>query len=88
MGGLAVFDFSPLIGATCLGDVSAKQTYSVYVVPQFSATEIYTAWAPFLEKIGLETKQCFDLIIPSTIPEFERAVITGKADYALHEPLS
>ena len=84
--GLMGLVYSAAVSANCLGDLTAKQAYSVYVVPQFSATEIYTAWAPFLEKVGMETKQCFDLIIPSTIPEFEKAVITGKADYAYMNP--
>ena len=84
--GLVGLLWSTLASAACIGDTSAKQVYSFYVVPQFSATEIYTAWAPFLEKVGLQTKQCFNLVIPSTIPEFERAVITGQADYAYMNP--
>ena len=75
-----------IVSATCLGDTSAKHTYSVYVVPQFSATEIYTAWAPLLEKVGIQTKQCFSLVIPNTIPEFEKAVLAGKADFAYMNP--
>lgn len=83
----AIFLFFPaIVSAACLGDLSAKQTYSVYVVPQYSAKEIYTVWAPFLEKVGVDTKQCFNLVIPSTIPEFERAVLSGTADYAYMNP--
>jgi len=78
--------YPAIVSAACLGDLNAKQTYSVYVVPQYSAKEIYTVWAPFLEKVGVETKQCFNLFIPSTIPEFERAVISGAADYAYMNP--
>ena len=78
--------YPAIVSAACLGDINAKQTYSVYVVPQYSAKEIYTVWAPFLEKVGVDTKQCFNLVIPSTIPEFERAVLSGKADYAYMNP--
>jgi len=78
--------FPAIASATCLGDTSSKNTFSVYVVPQFSATEIYTAWSPFLEKVGTQTKQCFNLVIPNTIPEFEKAVLAGKADFAYMNP--
>ncbi|WP_114638742.1 phosphate/phosphite/phosphonate ABC transporter substrate-binding protein [Polynucleobacter necessarius] len=75
-----------MVSASCLGDISVKHPYSVYVVPQFSATEIHTAWAPLLEKVGIQTKQCYNLIIPGTIPEFEKAIVAGKADYAYMNP--
>lgn len=75
-----------LSSAACLGDLNSKKIYSVYVVPQYSISEIYTSWSPLLEKVGIDTRQCFNLVVPNTIPEFEKAVFAGKADFAYMNP--
>lgn len=69
----------------CVGDTTGK-VRSVYIVPQLSANQLYGSWAPILDKVGKDTKQCFDIRIPATIPEFETAFLTGQADYAFMNP--
>lgn len=70
----------------CLGDQSAKETYSVYVVPQYLTSDTFARWAPFLEKLGRATGQCYDLRLSATIPEFERSLLSGQADLAFANP--
>lgn len=72
--------------AACVGDQSAKSAYKVYVVPQLTATQIYSRWSPLLERIGKETNHCFELIVPSSIPHFESDLLNGKPDFAYMNP--
>ena len=77
----------PTAGANCIGDPKANTSVqSVYVVPQLPTTQIYSKWAPFLERIGRATHQCFDLVIPATIPAFEAALDKGQPDFAFMNP--
>ncbi|WP_062310021.1 phosphate/phosphite/phosphonate ABC transporter substrate-binding protein [Polynucleobacter sinensis] len=89
--------FKPIIGcviylstitaqATCLGDQAATKSLKVYIVPQFTATQIYTRWSAVLEQVGKETQQCFDLIVPTSIPQFEGDLLAGKPDFAYMNP--
>ena len=82
--GLAVF--SQLANAACLGDQTSLKIFTVYIVPQLTATQIYSRWSPVLEKIGKETKQCFDLLVPQSIPQFEADLASGKPDFAFMNP--
>lgn len=70
----------------CLGDQQSKQVFSVYIVPQSVTSDTFSAWAPFLEKLGRAAEQCYDLRLSATIPEFERALLSGKADFAFANP--
>ena len=71
----------------CLGDASqAAQPLSVAVVPQLPQKVSYARWAPLLEIIGHKTGQCFDLIIPPSIPEFEKILYAGEPDFAFANP--
>ena len=72
--------------AACLGDKSAPLTYSVYIVPQLTSTQIYASWAPLLQEIGIASRQCFELVITPTIPDFEIALLSGKPDFAFMNP--
>ena len=72
--------------SACLGDPSAVITRTVYIVPQLAPTQLYAAWAPVLERVGRSAKTCFDLQIPASVPAFEKAVMTGKADFAFMNP--
>jgi phosphonate transport system substrate-binding protein len=71
---------------TCLGDQSAKPVRTVYIVPQMTATKLYVQWVPILTRLGTKTNQCFELVIPPTIPDFERALMSGRPDYAFMNP--
>lgn len=82
--GLTVFALGSQ--AACLGDQATARVYKVYIVPQLTATQIYTRWGPVLEQIGKETKQCFELIVPTSIPQFESDLANGKADFAYMNP--
>lgn len=77
---------SPPILAECLGDKSIKKTRSVYIVPQLTPSQTYEAWAPLLEQLGKQSKQCFELVVPATIPLFEKEVLSGKPDFAFLNP--
>lgn len=72
--------------AACLGDQTATKSFKVYIVPQLTATQIYTRWSPVLERVGMETKQCFELIVPTSIPQFEDDLLAGKPDFAYMNP--
>jgi len=71
---------------SCLGDQTSGKSRSVYIVPQLTVAKTYSQWAPFLEKLGLQSKQCFELIIPATIPLFEKELLSGKPDFAFVNP--
>ena len=72
--------------AACIGDQTAQQQYKVYIIPQLTATETYTRWAPLLERLGKETQQCFELTVPVSIPQFESDLLQGKPDFAFMNP--
>ncbi|QWD61812.1 phosphate/phosphite/phosphonate ABC transporter substrate-binding protein [Polynucleobacter sp. MWH-UH25E] len=74
------------VHAACIGDQSAVVVRSVYVVPQLAPTQLYATWAPVLERVGKSAKACFDLQIPVSINAFEKAVMSGKADFAFMNP--
>ncbi len=77
---------SNLCSATCFGNQNAKKIYSVGIVPQFPASEIYTYWSVLLTKIGLQTGECFSLMIMNSIPEFESSLFKGEFDFAFMNP--
>ena len=77
---------SPSVFGECLGDKSAKKTRSVYIVPQLTVSQTHTLWAPLLEQLGIQSKQCFELVVPATIPLFEKEVLSGKPDFAFVNP--
>ena len=72
--------------AACLGDQSVKNQLTVAVVPQLPRAITYEKWAPLLELIGRNTKQCFDLVVPDTIPNFEKMLFKGEPDFAYANP--
>lgn len=71
--------------AACLGDKSA-QPLKVYIVPQLTASQTYTRWVPLLERIGKNTEQCFELIVPVSIPQFEADLANGRPDFVFMNP--
>lgn len=73
-------------GAVCLGDSRAPRSYSVHVVPQLAPSVVFAKWAPFLERLGRQSGQCFELFVAATIPDFEHALFSGQADFAFTNP--
>lgn len=72
--------------AVCFGDQAALKSLKVYIVPQLTATQIYARWSPVLEQVGREVKECFELIVPTSIPQFEVDLLEGKPDFAYMNP--
>lgn len=65
---------------------SERPTYSVAVVPQFSAVEIHRTWAPILNRLGEELGVGFELRVARDIPSFEDEVASGKPDFVYLNP--
>jgi phosphonate transport system substrate-binding protein len=86
MIGLLAWVVSFSASGSCLGDQTAASSLKVYVVPQMTATEVYVRWAPLLEELGHRTKQCFELNVPSNIPQFEADLNDGLPDFAYMNP--
>jgi phosphonate transport system substrate-binding protein len=74
------------VAEPCLGDRTARPHYSVYLIPRLPATTLYHDWAPFLERLGKGSGQCFDLHIPANFTGFERAIRAGEPDFVLLNP--
>ena len=72
--------------AMCLGDQKATKKLTVAVVPQAPQSITFSSWAPLLENIGQSTGQCFKLIVPETIPAFEKLLFSGSPDFAFANP--
>ncbi len=72
--------------ASCLGDTKSGKIFKVYVVPQLPAAQLYARWAPLLEQVGKDSGQCFDLVVPTNIPQFEIDLQSGNADFAYMNP--
>jgi len=77
---------SPVAWSMCLGNPTAIQTLTVAVVPQLPPSVTYAKWAPLLQHVGLSTGQCFELMIPETIPAFEKLLFKGEPDFAFANP--
>lgn len=72
--------------AACLGDEYATKVHTFDVVPQFTASKIYSTWAPLLQRVGKEAGLCFELRVAPNIPEFEQTLLKGEAQFAYVNP--
>lgn len=81
-----LFGTGALAQQSCLGDQASKQVYSVYIVPQSLTATTFGRWSTFLERLGRAAGQCYDLRLSATIPDFERALLNGQADFAFANP--
>ena len=82
LGGL----MAGLAQAACLGDPNATRRHEVYVVPQLTPPVLLANWAPLLEQLGRQTGLCFELRVAASIPDFERALLSGQPDFAFVNP--
>lgn len=73
----------PTLSAPSKDEVHAM---TVAVVPQFRAEEIHRVWAPLLARVAQETGQPLNLVVPVSIPAFERAMLAGEADFVYANP--
>ena len=71
----------------CVGDqAKASQPRNVAIVPQLPPAELYSRWRPLLQQLGQRSGICFDLVVPATIPAFERGLEQGTYAYAFMNP--
>ena len=63
-----------------------RPSLSVYIVPQFQATEIQRIWAPILDKVGQEAGLQLNLKLAKDIPAFEAELAAGRPDFAYMNP--
>lgn len=84
--GIASLAITATAYASCLGDNTSAKTYKVYVVPQLPAAQLYARWATLLEQVGKDAGQCFELVVPNSIPQFEIDLQSGNADFAYMNP--
>lgn len=83
--GAALF-LSGCAQATCLGEQNTTKTYTFDVVPQLTASKIYTTWSPLLQRVGQDAGLCFELRVPTTIPEFEQKLFKGEPEFVFLNP--
>ena len=84
--GVTAYFISLSVHAACLGVASSLAPLKVYIVPQQTATQTFTNWAPLLEQVGQQTNQCFELFVPTSIPQFESDLNDGLPDFAFMNP--
>ena len=71
----------------CVGDqAKASQPRSVAIVPQLPPAELYSRWRPLLQQLGVRAGICFDPVVPTTIPVFEKQLEKGAYAYAFLNP--
>jgi len=72
--------------AACLGEQNTTKVYIFDVVPQFTASKIYTTWSPLLQRVGQEAGLCFDLRVSASIPDFEQRLLRGEPEFVFLNP--
>lgn len=63
-----------------------KQSFTFGVVPQFTPEYIHQSWDPILKELSKRLNITFELKTYKSIPEFERAFLEGKLDFAFVNP--
>ena len=81
-----LFVFAGSTQAACLGEQNTTKTYIFDVVPQFTATQIYSTWSPLLQRVGQDAGMCFELRVSPTIPEFEQKLLKGEPEFVFLNP--
>lgn len=75
------------VQAACYGDQKAANRALVFApVPQLPAPTLFARWVPVLQAVGIETGQCFDLVIKPSIPEFEQFLFKDEPALAYVNP--
>jgi phosphonate transport system substrate-binding protein len=69
-----------------LGEPNTTKVYIFDVVPQLTASKIYTVWSPLLQRVGHDAGLCFELRVAATIPEFEQRLLKGEPEFAFLNP--
>lgn len=72
---------------TALVTTAARaDTFTLLVVPQFPAVEVFRTWRPLLDSLEAETGHKFELRTSETIPKFETSFMAGEPDFAYLNP--
>lgn len=74
-----------LVIAAARGAIAAQE-FTVFVVPQFPAEEIFRTWTPLLEEVGRRSGVSLRLTISRSIPNFERELDKATPDIAYANP--
>jgi phosphonate transport system substrate-binding protein len=77
---------SAVAQAGCLGEQNTTKVYVFDVVPQLTASKIYTTWSPLLQRVGQDAGLCFELRVAGTIPEFEQRLLKGEPEFVFLNP--
>jgi phosphonate transport system substrate-binding protein len=85
------FIVSALLGsavaqAGCLGEQNTTKVHIFDVVPQLTASKIYSTWSPLLQRVGQDAGLCFELRVAGTIPEFEQKLLKGEPEFVFLNP--
>lgn len=83
---IAIFVAYVLTVGLCVAESRETPPYRVYIVPQLSPLQTYNAWTPILEKLMATTGLKFELVVPASIPDFEKDLENGLADLAYMNP--
>ncbi len=78
-GGLALLITSPALAQTAA-------SYTLAVVPQFSANELVKDWGPLVEQLKKETGVQLSLKLQPNIPQFENHFLSGEPDFVYLNP--
>ncbi|MFZ6751298.1 phosphate/phosphite/phosphonate ABC transporter substrate-binding protein [Undibacterium sp. Ren11W] len=75
------------LASSLFASVSAcAATYSIAVVPQYNVALLHAEWQPLLERIARDTGVTLELILQSSFPKFEHALLKGEPDFAYANP--
>ena len=78
--------FSLLLALLPNTAVSADQTFTLSVVPQFTPVDIGLRWSPLLRRLEAETGFGFQLRLVDKMPQFETDFLTGTPDLLYLNP--
>lgn len=74
-----------LVTAAARGAIAAQE-FTVFVVPQFPAEEVFRTWTPLLEEVSRRSGVTLRLTISRSIPNFERELDKAAPDIAYANP--
>ena len=73
-----------IIISFCSSIIAGEYTFSV--APQQSASKTVKIWSPVIQYLNTQTGHHFKLMVYKSIPDFKRALMTGKPDLSYMNP--
>lgn len=67
-------------------EAADKKSYTLAIVPQLRATEIYAKWTPFVKRLSQELGIDIQLTTYPSIPQFEADLLKGVPDFVYMNP--